>query len=1459
MIMTSDTVRPALVAMALTALGTMAASSHAAPYVPDLGSEAYDSVLFAGGDLQVAEDGSVTGNVHGNAGVILASGTVIDGDLSAVGAIDLDGAVVTGSVTSPVPPRQPPALPTGAEARLLADRVLEGDHVFPDGTVVDDLVYVAGTARFEGSVDGVGTVIAGVEIRFDNALPHAPVVLDAGTRMSFVSLGDLWVGQRRPLRGLLLAAGAMELHKELDFEGVVVAGGALTAAKDAVIAYLPADPEPSPLTVVIEEPVDASLTNQATVEVRGTVTGGAQIVGARVNGQPATLTGRAYSIFLPLEQGFNAIQVVATDSLGDVAFANVVVTLDTEPPRLSLSAPRAGQLVNGASVQVVGEASDNHALDQVSVDGMPVQVTGGLFTADVALLQDGLTTIHVEALDLAGNSTTVARDVVRFSLPAVDITAPADLSFIAATTVDVAGTVSAGVSTVTVNGAATSLQGTSFLAQGVPLIEGGNILTATATDSQGHVATATVHVVRDLTPPRVAIYRPADGATVYDGTVSVSGLIHDVVAGTVNASEATVNVNGIPAQVVNRSFFAEDVPLAPGANELIATAVDAAGNLRETSVSVTYETAPAARIRIVSGNLQSGVIGTQLPQPLVVELLDAAGQPVAGKPVFFRLAGNDGALDGGRRRLAAASDAAGRAWCHFTLGGRAGIANQVVEASAAGFAGPAVFTASAQPGAPELIVVDSGGLQVGVAGRRVPRPLIAAVVDSGHNRLEGVPVLFEVVKGQGTFADGSRSTLLATDSDGRAIVTFRLDPEEGVANNVVAARLEDSEDGPAATFVASGRAAGDPAATSISGVVLDNTSVPIEGVTARIKDTALTAVTDAEGQFRIDAAPVGSMKLIIDGSTADRPGSWPHLDFDLVTIPGRDNTVNMPIYLLPLDLASGLYVDETDGGTLTLPDVPGFALEVAPGSVTFPGGGRSGLVSVTVVHSDRVPMVPNFGQQPRLIVTIQPAAARFEPSARLTLPNVEGLAPGEVTEMYSFDHDLGHFVSIGPATVSEDGRVLRSDPGIGIVKAGWHCGGNPSGAGTPHACPECNACDGSSCIAADTGCSLEDPCIINDRCENGSCVGDERKLISVDAKANGADIAVVDFMEPVTFLAAVEHEGCDSLTSEWDFDAPDTPLKSQTTHGPFTFTYDTPGTHRYTVDVDCNDGCDEDGDRGVVLVRCPEVEIVGTDPDTGVLCGSGCKKEFFAEVSPPGLTLKWEITEGSDLVSAPFPTSLTSASVEASADEQGDVTVRASVEAASVQCPSASAQLSFSVFVPPANLPIIGDLTPGEIGLGVQLAHAAALGDAAALTCISALVGIKEASEAESRNLWNEQVPGCGHRDRDPANALLHAMGSCLTAAVCGSNVAKHLWDAHENHNENECSRAYLDFHNNDAGRNLAVPSRPDVCGVLVRSALTNGLLLWAKEPSNNECETEEDLERFLSADDPCLADPPTE
>jgi hypothetical protein len=307
-----------------------------------------------------------------------------------------------------------------------------------------------------------------------------------------------------------------------------------------------------------------------------------------------------------------------------------------------------------------------------------------------------------------------------------------------------------------------------------------------------------------------------------------------------------------------------------------------------------------------------------------------------------------------------------------------------------------------------------------------------------------------------------------------------------------------------AGFTASGRVPGNPAATTISGLVLDNNNIPIQGVTLRAVLTSalnnnrsvipsVAAVqTDATGQFTIPQAPVGYVKLLVDGLTAQREGVYPALEYDMVTIAGQENTVGQPIYLLPLSTANRLCMSATSGGgTLTIPEAPGFSLTVNPGQVTFPGGTQTGCVSVTVVHGDKVPMSPGFGQQPRFIVTIQPSGALFNPPAAITLPNVDGLKPREVTEMYSFDHDIGSFVAIGTGTVSDDGLVIRSNPGVGVLKSGWHCGGNPAPAGAAAVCPTCRLCDGTSCVpdpAAGT-CNDGKFCTQNDTCAGGSCVG----------------------------------------------------------------------------------------------------------------------------------------------------------------------------------------------------------------------------------------------------------------------------------------------------------------------------------------------------------------------------------
>jgi hypothetical protein len=451
-----------------------------------------------------------------------------------------------------------------------------------------------------------------------------------------------------------------------------------------------------------------------------------------------------------------------------------------------------------------------------------------------------------------------------------------------------------------VNGIHAPQSGGSF-AIPVPLVEGLNVLTAVATNAGGVVSTATVQVTLDTTPPHITVDSPADGATTTASSVTVTGLANDIVVGTVNAQDVQVTVNGLSAQVANRTYAAVDVPLGVGKNVIQAIARDHAGNSSTTSVTITRVLAsqpPAPAIgttlvnqslAVVSGNNQTGPIGTSLAQPLVVVLTDPANNPVANQTVVFKVTGNNGNVSavGGAPSSAVAvtTDLQGQAQAVWTLGGRAGAGINTVQASSSLAIGPANFTATATTANAFQIVVDSGNNQTGVLGQPLGFPFVADVVDSGHNRVPNVPVTFAIKQGDGTFA-GAITQTVNTDSNGRAIAVLTLGTQIGNDNNVVEANFAGNP-GSAAAFTASGRAPGNPANTTVSGVVLDNSNNPIPGVTVRLFQTnqgntnnlpvqvGTPVQTAANGTFLIQPAPVGFFKLMADGTTAPGPNSYP--------------------------------------------------------------------------------------------------------------------------------------------------------------------------------------------------------------------------------------------------------------------------------------------------------------------------------------------------------------------------------------------------------------------------------------------------------------------------------------------------------------------------------------------------------------------------------------------------------
>src|SRR3989441_997212 len=527
------------------------------------------------------------------------------------------------------------------------------------------------------------------------------------------------------------------------------------------------------------------------------------------------------------------ISGTAVDKAGNTAATNSTAKIDKTAPTFTITSPTGGSTVFTSEAVIAGIVRDSlSGLAAVTCNGVPATVVGTLVQCGVTLTP-GSNSISAIATDAAGNSSTVRLSVTFVRVPKVTIASPANLSYLNISPTTVTGTVDDPTATVTINSVPATVAGGGF-SVGLPLAEGPNIITATATTASA-IGPTSLEVTLDTTPPHVTIISPADGFVTTDASISVAGNVNDIVVGTVNNQQAHVTVNGADADVANRMFLATAVPLALGANVLRAVGTDRVGNAATTQITVIRQTPTTLpKIQVVAGNNQTGTIGNVLAAPLVVAVTGSPGSPFSNKPVIFKVTKNDGIVASGVAPAPTAivnTDAQGQARVQWTLGMRAGAGGNSVEAYSVGFEGTAIFTATGTLGQAGKVVIDTGNDQIGLIGEPLPKAFIAVVVDGGNNRLAGIPVTFTVQQGGGTI-DGQPSVTVNTDSDGRVAATLTLGPHEGNANNLVEVNFLSNQGFPAA-FSASGRAPGEPMKTTISGVVLDNSNNPIPGVTLR--------------------------------------------------------------------------------------------------------------------------------------------------------------------------------------------------------------------------------------------------------------------------------------------------------------------------------------------------------------------------------------------------------------------------------------------------------------------------------------------------------------------------------------------------------------------------------------------------------------------------------------------------
>lgn len=890
-------------------------------------------------------------------------------------------------------------------------------------------------------------------------------------------------------------------------------GASATAAFGFTIAAVPSlsAPDPQNRAELLESPAAISIRYEDTAfpvdpaSVRWSINGDpiagdASVVpdaggGSRLRLVPAS----------PLSPGEHLVTVSASNAAGAPNFAQWSFVLKEQPQYdLQILSPQASTQVhsNEVTVALQTSASRTHPV-QIEVNGVTAapktQADRSVHYEATVPIQTGNNVLRARVTFADGEVREASRDIERLADLSVTITAPTDFTILGPVTgsgpipggatnltgavqrgVTVSGVTSVPVQEVSINQqqAVLTADGLGFNFPNFFLHEGTNLLGVVARDALGRTATAQITVYVDQTAPLLTVESPPMQAVTSQQVIDVRGVVNDSVSGRVGVTWPAVAIRNLANQsltsatVSNLGYLATNVPLEVGQNVLTVSATDAQGNTRSENLVVVRTAVGTRRLALIGGDRQRAPAGASLLQPLIVQALNEAAEPLVDEVVRFDVKRGTGVLrqtadapptDGPTpvRNLEVRTDSQGQAMVWLRLGQDAREGSDVVEASIAAFPETVTFTASAAAGAAHRIGVygQSGTQYVPAFGTPI-EALMTQVLDALDNPVANANVIYRIEAGSGSFdpvpasvglvAPDGRSIRLQTDLAGIAAARPRMGGNDETLS--IRATVLDSNEQPIgnAEFQLISLAPAD-GPTGLSGVVLSHDGRPLANVRLSIGRTQLTQISDAAGRFQFeDLVPPGKVDLFVDGRDVQVAGNdqtieYPALHFEAAIVAGRTNQLPHPIYLPPVETGRAIQVGGDADAVLTLPGFEGFSMRVPARSVTFPDGSPTGELVVTAVHADRLPMVPPglSGRFATLGWTIQPTGTRFDPPIEVRIPNTDGLAPGRALPIVQWDHDLAAFVPMGQGTVSEDGTQIVSDPGSGITKAGWGGGGPP--------------------------------------------------------------------------------------------------------------------------------------------------------------------------------------------------------------------------------------------------------------------------------------------------------------------------------------------------------------------------------------------------------------------------------
>jgi RHS repeat-associated protein len=229
--------------------------------------------------------------------------------------------------------------------------------------------------------------------------------------------------------------------------------------------------------------------------------------------------------------------------------------------------------------------------------------------------------------------------------------------------------------------------------------------------------------------------------------------------------------------------------------------------------------------------------------------------------------------------------------------------------------------------------------------------------------------------------------------------------------------------------------------TALAGQTLRLNGTALPGVTLQIDNQSATS--DQTGRFLIRGLTAGHHVLVVDGTSASKPGrTYGIYEVGVDLTAGATTVLKYTIWMTRLDLAHAVTIPSptTAETIVSTPLLPGLELHLPPQAVIRDRVGNVVTkVSITPVPIDQPPFPLPVGVTVPIYFTIQPGAAYINSQseykgARLFYPNSHNAKPGTVFDFWNYNADQKGWYVYGHGKVSVDGSQIVPDPGVEIYE-----------------------------------------------------------------------------------------------------------------------------------------------------------------------------------------------------------------------------------------------------------------------------------------------------------------------------------------------------------------------------------------------------------------------------------------